>query len=560
MLGETPDLLEFLRGLPTPICLLLFVPFVLLTSHVSPVYGIKEFPVFRMQQFDMHGTKYGSRSAVVNLEARPFTSSSIARRCAVAKLSEVTTEKLKARVADGLSALLVLLPKQFPDIPDEDQDYYQQLEVEFLGTEIPIPVYFAYENSNVLELYDKIVASVTSDAATSAVKALTTVASASAYHLVSSASESKQITDFPIISLQSKLPGKGLEDQLPTIAIVAHYDSFGLIPKLATGSDSNGSGAVALLELARLFSKLYAQSGTHGKYNLLFFLSGGGKFNYQGTRKFIDENLEASEISLLSEVDYVICLDSIGRGNSLNFHVSKPPKEGTTAFTIVEEMKMLAEELYPDVSFKMVHKKINLADEMLQWEHERFSIRRLPAGTISHFESPENRARSTIFSKKANDDALHRNIKIIGEALARYIFNFTGKASSKNLEIFSGSMEPDKLFISSWLEQISKEARSAQLINKDHVILKASEEVLKRYTKEVKRTIVRADKKDPEFIFYDSFEAKMSVYSVKPALFDLFLAVGIALYLGVVYLTMENFPMILELLPKPTANGKSHHN
>ena len=33
------------------------------------------------------------------------------------------------------------------------------------------------------------------------------------------------------------------------------------------------------------------------------------------------------------------------------------------------------------------------------------------------------------------------------------------------------------MFISSWLEQISKEARSAQLINKDHVILKASEEV-----------------------------------------------------------------------------------
>ena len=39
---------------------------------------------------------------------------------------------------------------------------------------------------------------------------------------------------------------------------------------------------------------------------------------------------------MLSEVDYVICLDSVGRGNSLNFHVSKPPKEGTAAFTIIE--------------------------------------------------------------------------------------------------------------------------------------------------------------------------------------------------------------------------------
>ena len=30
---------------------------------------------------------------------------------------------------------------------------------------------------------------------------------------------------------------------------------------------------------------------------------------------------------------------------------------------------------------------------------------------------------------RVNEDALHRNIKIIGEALARYIFNFTGKVS-----------------------------------------------------------------------------------------------------------------------------------
>ena len=56
--------------------------------------------------------------------------------------------------------------------------------------------------------------------------------------------------------------------------------------------------------------------------------------------------------------------------------------------------------MYPEVAFNLVHKRINLADEMLAWEHERFSLRRLPAGTISRFESVNDHDRKTLFSKK----------------------------------------------------------------------------------------------------------------------------------------------------------------
>lgn len=39
---------------------------------------------------------------------------------------------------------------------------------------------------------------------------------------------------------------------------------------------------------------------------------------------------------MLSDVDYVLCLDSIAKTDHLFLHVSKPPKEGTPAFALVE--------------------------------------------------------------------------------------------------------------------------------------------------------------------------------------------------------------------------------
>lgn len=53
------------------------------------------------------------------------------------------------------------------------------------------------------------------------------------------------------------------------------------------GSDSNGSGVVALLEIARLFSLLYSNPKTRGRYNLLFGLTSGGPYNYNGTQKVL---------------------------------------------------------------------------------------------------------------------------------------------------------------------------------------------------------------------------------------------------------------------------------
>lgn len=46
--------------------------------------------------------------------------------------------------------------------------------------------------------------------------------------------------------------------------------------------------------------------------------------------------------------------------------------------------------------FETVHKKINLANEQLAWEHEKFSLNKIPAFTLSHYASHRNAERSTM--------------------------------------------------------------------------------------------------------------------------------------------------------------------
>lgn len=561
MLGGTENLFDLMREMPSSVCVLLIVPLILITAPTVVSAG-QDFPVFRMQQYDFAGVKYGSRTALINLEARSLASENLIRRCAVVKIHQLNIEQLKTAISNGLSGLLILLPTDLDGLitaGGDKLDRLRKLEEELLETELPIPVYFTYESEDITQLYNEVDAAVNSDTATSAVRALSTVAMVNSFHLVTEPStESKPLSDFQVISLQGKLIGDGAEDQLPTIAIVTHYDSFSVAPGLSIGADSTASGVAAFLEMARLFSKLYERANTKPKYNILFLLAGGGKFNFQGTKKWIEENIESSEISLLSEVEYVLCLDAVGKGDALNLHVSKPPKEGSHGYQLFQDLKAVSSFLYPEARMEIVHKKVNLADDLFAWEHERFSVRRLPAGTLSHHSKPSKMTRGSLFDRNIDEAVLLRNIKIICEGVARHLFNLTGKGFPGQMEIFTGDLTVDQHRVRSWMEQLQSAPRAQQVVARDSKLLLSLEDTLLRHLKDVRRISTRADKKDPEFVFYDVFESKMHVYSVKPALFDLFLAVGIAVYLGAVYLIVDNFALFMDLMPKPVQNGKSH--
>ncbi|PWA20846.1 hypothetical protein CCH79_00007132 [Gambusia affinis] len=556
MFEEASEVFDNMFKSSFPLTFIVFIPAVLILVSPLPAEAAHEFTVYRMQQYDLQGQPYGTRNAILNTEARTVEAEVLSRRCVIMRLADFSYDKYQKALRQSAGAVVIILPKNMSAMPQDIVQQFMELEPEMLAMETIVPVYFAEEDDELLSIYTQTLTSSSSQGSLSAAEVLLHTATANGFQMVTSGAQSKAISDWAITSLEGRLTGVGGED-LPTIVVVAHYDTFGVAPWLSYGADSNGSGVSMLLELARLFSKLYTYKRTHAAYNLLFFVSGGGKFNYQGTKRWLEDNLDHTDSSLLQDnVAFVLCLDTLGNGDSLYLHVSKPPKEGTPQYSLLKELETVVASQHPEVKFSMVHKKINLADDMLAWEHERFGIRRLPAFTLSHLPSHRSAQRSSIMDVRSVSPSsrhgageppagphvdvskLSRNAKVVAEALARVIYNLTEKVQEEHL--------------SAVVDWLTAQPRAAQLVDKDSSIVSTLEYHLGRYLKDVKRHYVKADKRDPEFVFYDQLKQTMNAYRVKPAIFDLLLALCIAAYLGMMYLAIQNFGLLYSVVRRIT--------
>ncbi|XP_077462883.1 BOS complex subunit ncln isoform X4 [Stigmatopora argus] len=553
MFEEASEVFDNMFKSSFPLTFIVFIPAVLILVSPLPAEAAHEFTVYRMQQYDLQGQPYGTRNAILNTEARTVEAEVLSRRCIIMRLADFTYDKYQKALRQSAGAVVITLPQNMSTMPQDIVQQFMELEPEMLSTETIVPVYFAMEDEELLSIYTQTLTSSSSQGVLSAAEVLLHTATANGFQMVTSGAQSKAMSDWAITSLEGRLTGVGGED-LPTIVLVAHYDSFGVAPWLSYGADSNGSGVSMLLELARLFSKLYTYKRTHAGYNLLFFVSGGGKFNYQGTKRWLEDNLDHTDSSLLQDnVAFVLCLDTLGNGDALHLHVSKPPKEGTPQFALLRELEKVSASQFPGLKFSMVHKKINLADDMLAWEHERFGIRRLPAFTLSHLPSHRLARRASIMDVRPHVDIekLSRNTKVLAEALARVVYNLTEKGAPSDLHIFTEQMVQEE-HLSAMVDWLTTQPRAAQLVDKDSSVVSTLEYHLGRYLKDVKKHYVKADKRDPEFVFYDQLKQTMNAYRVKPAIFDLLLAVCIAAYLGAMYLAVQNFGVLYSVARRVT--------
>ncbi|XP_076069366.1 BOS complex subunit NCLN [Oratosquilla oratoria] len=544
------ELVEMLRN-SVPYYLVVALPILIMISPM-PVDAAAEFTVYRLQQYDIHGSPHGSRNSLVNVEARTLDASALGRRCVLARLTDLTPAHYHRLISQGASALLVLLPPELKSLSEEQRKLVHDVEAAMLETETSLAVYFTTETEEMTEIYESVRTAANTDSAGSAAAALAGSLSSSGYQVLVSGSQSKVTTDLSIANIQGKLSGHGVEEQLPTIVLVAHYDAFGAAPELSFGGDSNGSGVVVLLELARLLHRLYSSHRTRPRINVAFLLSAGGYINYQGSKRFLEDHLDATDSALLSETHFALCLDTLANGDTLHLHVSKKPKETSAGHNFFQALEEAGASLGRKVV--MVHKKINLQEDTQAWEHEKFSMRRLPAFTLSRLPSHRTGERGSVLDTHNVVDvaSLTANTQIVSQALLKHIYN----ASVEDL--LDNGLAVKEENIRSWLELVSSQPRSPQLLSgKSNPFVGNLHHVLSRFTSEAKVTHIRADKRDPEWAFYDVTKAVMSAYSVKPAAFDFVLTLAIIAYLGVIYAFLQYFPLMYNLMVRLLAPQKS---
>ncbi|XP_008229012.1 PREDICTED: nicalin-1 [Prunus mume] len=517
--------------------------------------------VYRLIQYDISGAPFGSRLANLNHHAGSLQfapGSDLSRTVLIIPLRELNISFVKEYITQNqpLGGLLFLLPQIF-NIENRERaksnhqtdgvellkNDLAELEKLLIHSKIPYPVYFAFEDDDI----EAVLADVKRNDATGQPATATT----GGYKLVVSVPEPKKRASPTITNIQGWLSGlktDGDANQLPTIAIVASYDTFGAAPALSVGSDSNGSGVVALLEIARLFSVLYSNPKTRGRYNLLFGLTSGGPYNYNGTHKW----LRSFDQRQRESIDYAICLNSIGSwDNDLWIHVSKPP-ENAYIKQIFEGFSNVAEELGVKVGLK--HKKINISNPRVAWEHEQFSRLRVTAATLSELSVAPELLESTgslVDGRPfVNEAAIIKSVKLVAESLARHIYGHEGK----NVQIFAdnSSLAVNPSYIKSWLDLLSQTPRVAPFLSKNDPCILALKKELEDHTDEVN---VQHEVLDGMFTFYDSTRASLNIYQVASVTFDLLLLLVLGSYLIVLFsflvITTRGLDDLISLFRRP---------
>ena len=148
---EIQDLLDFF-----PYCLLVALPIMIILSPAAEAVG-QEFPAHRLAQFELGGVSRGPKAAALSMDARAVPSEAnvnLLRKTVIARLQDISVTKFNDLVTSGAGGVLLLMPNQdaIQRLSDDVKDSINALHEHLHTTEFEIPIYFAQESAELLEL------------------------------------------------------------------------------------------------------------------------------------------------------------------------------------------------------------------------------------------------------------------------------------------------------------------------------------------------------------------------------------------------------------------------
>ena len=257
-------------------------------------------------------------------------------------------------------------------------------------------------------------------------------------------------------------------ESLPIIAIVAHYDAMSPAPEFTFGVDSAGSGTIAVLEVGRRLKKMLKEMRSIAYHDVLLILTSGSTINFEGTNELLNKFDE----SMLKRIEFALCLDSIGNGNSLYLHSNSELSN--------QRRQQIVQSLI-DIG-KISGVQIKMADSIgstnsVNWEHEIFHKRSIFAATLSGLDNANRYPyiSSQLFDNSLNTTTLNTNIEIVADHLIRIICSFSEAPCKGHLTLTSHS---DTNYVAILTNYFSAHPRYPSLIAKGTAQHKDFEKVL----------------------------------------------------------------------------------
>ncbi|CDS40658.1 nicalin [Echinococcus multilocularis] len=594
-------------------CMWLLLPLTTFLSPIGSARAAQDFTGYRLTQFDALDSQIGSRISTLSCDIQTISSRPYARKCVVMKLIEVNVEVIRTAISNNAGGILIILPTGGWD--ENLLTHWLRIESDLLKEGFQVPVYFLTETDEVENMYIEL-RELSHGIDKSSGPSLLDFIFSTGYRAYVDAPNAHPMRNVDLVNIEGKLAVSQYDVKRSTIILVAHYDAGGAIPSLAYGANSNAAGVAVLLEAARMLSQLTDPKNVP-KHNIMFLLTGGGKFNYLGSKRWLEMMSEdTTGIALFDSIEQVVNLEGLGVNdeNRLYLHVSRLPKEGTFGQRLLSALE-LASKLHPlsnltaSPTVQVVHKKINLNQYDLAWEHERFALYRLHTATLSAWSSSTSyQLRNSVLDggplwgpkivsrgywSPVLPTVVARNARVLTEALVRLIFDTDGAAPTSKEFPFVDPSWSTETSAGALLDLLTLGPRSTQLLSassdrlgrktlEGNGLIHSLERYLRAFLPEVRITrhyfakknptaaegnsknpsksvqyesgsvaaasmpTLSAAGRDPEIVFYTGVSPqKIIVYRLKSSVFDLVVACCVGAYLYGLHIVFEYLEVLL---------------